>query len=133
MPSTTRLWSRRSIHKFLEYLPDLTYPSYLSIRKNQESVLLTTQVFCSFSDYVMRNAAVSSSSITKSHLVISWPARKLVPSLDFWRCVSLVWVASSSLLKLNKSSYKSMMTYISSCDKWTLYNVGIKIYFIWDI
>jgi len=51
--------------------------------------LLTTQVFVHSLDYVMRNAAVSSSSITKSHLVISWPARKSVPFLDFLRCVDL--------------------------------------------
>ena len=36
--------------------------------------LLTTQVFIHSLDYVMRNATVSSSSITKFHLVISWPA-----------------------------------------------------------
>src|SRR6266540_26354 len=51
--------------------------------------LLTTQVFYSFLDYVMRNTTVLSSSITKSHLVISWPARKSVLSLDFLRCISL--------------------------------------------
>src|SRR6266498_1713490 len=51
--------------------------------------LLTTQVFHKFLDYVTRNAAVLSSSITKSHLIISWPARKSVPSLDFLRCISL--------------------------------------------
>src|SRR6266542_239411 len=68
--------------------------------------LLTTQVFIRSLDYVTRNAAVSSSSITKSHLVISWPAQKSVPSLGFLRCVSLGRVAPSSLLKLNKSSYK---------------------------
>jgi len=79
--------------------------------------LLTTQVFHSFSSCVTRNAVVSSSSITKSHLVISWPARKSVLFLGFLRCVSLGWVASSSLLKLNKSSYKSMMTLIRSRDK----------------
>src|SRR6266540_5532685 len=49
--------------------------------------LLTTQVFVRFLNYVTKNTAVSSSSITKSHLVISWPARKLVPSLSFLRCV----------------------------------------------
>src|SRR6266498_2054477 len=51
--------------------------------------LLTTQVFVRSLDYVTRNAAVSSSSITKSHLVISWPAQKLVPSLDSLRCINL--------------------------------------------
>src|SRR6266542_770829 len=51
--------------------------------------LLTTQVFVRSLDYVMKNAAVSSSSITKSNLVISWPTRKSVPSLGFLRCVSL--------------------------------------------
>src|SRR6266540_3844293 len=51
--------------------------------------LLTTQVFVRSLDYVTRNAAVSSFSITKSYLVISWPARKSVPSLGFLRCVSL--------------------------------------------
>src|SRR6266498_3206398 len=50
--------------------------------------LLTTQIFVRFLDYVTRNAAVSSSSITKSNLVIYWPARKSVPSLGFLRCVS---------------------------------------------
>ena len=94
-------------------------------------ILLTTQIFVRFLDYVMRNAAVSSSSITKSHLIISWPAWKSILSLGFLRCVSLGWVAPSSLLKLNKSSYKSMMTLIRSCNKWTLYYFGIKICFIW--
>ena len=93
--------------------------------------LLTTQVFVHSLDYVMRNAAVSSSLITKSYLVISWPAQKSIPSLGFLRYVGLGWVAPVSLLKLNKSSYKSMRTLIRSHDKWTLYNVGIKIYFIW--
>src|SRR6266545_2826121 len=51
--------------------------------------LLTTQGFIRSLDYVTRNAAVSSSSITKFHLVISWPARKSVPSLGFLRYVSL--------------------------------------------
>ncbi len=82
--------------------------------------LLTTQIFIHSLDYVTRNAAVSSSSITKSYLVISWPARKSIPSLSFLRCISLGWVASCSLLKLNKSSYKSIRTFIKSRDKWTL-------------
>src|SRR6266545_512017 len=51
--------------------------------------LLTTQIFYSFLDYVMRNAAVSSSLITKSHLVISWPTQKSILSLGFLRCVGL--------------------------------------------
>src|SRR6266542_3578753 len=51
--------------------------------------LLTTQVFRTFLDYVTRNAAVSSSSITKSHLVISWLTQKSVPSLNFLRYVGL--------------------------------------------
>jgi len=55
--------------------------------------LLTTQIFVCFLDYVTRNAAVSSSSITKSHLIISWLAQKSVLSLSFLRCVSLEWVA----------------------------------------
>ncbi len=57
------------------------------------STMLTTQDFRSSLGYVTRNATVSSSSITKSNLVISWPARKSVPSLDFLRCVGLRWVA----------------------------------------
>src|SRR6266498_1139181 len=51
--------------------------------------LLTTRFFLRSLDYITRNAAVSSSSITKSHLVISWPARKSAPSLGFLRCVGL--------------------------------------------
>src|SRR6266498_2082043 len=51
--------------------------------------LLTTQVFVCFLDSVTRNITVSSSSITKSYLVIFWPAQKSVPSLGFLRCVSL--------------------------------------------
>src|SRR6266498_1223077 len=51
--------------------------------------LLTTQAFVRFLDYITRNATVSSFSITKSHLGISWPARKSVPSLGFLRCVGL--------------------------------------------
>src|SRR6266498_3966897 len=51
--------------------------------------LLTIQVFIRSLDYVTRNAAVSSFSITKSYLVISWPARKSVLSLGFLRCISL--------------------------------------------
>src|SRR6266540_4323473 len=77
-----------------------------AIYLNSQSMhhLLTTQVTIRSLDYVTRNAAVSSSSITKSYLIISWPARKLVLSLGFLRCVSLGRVAPSSLLKLNKSS-----------------------------
>src|SRR6266542_4977006 len=51
--------------------------------------LLITQVFRTFLGYVTRNAAISSFSIIKSHLVISWPTRKSVPSLDFLGCISL--------------------------------------------
>src|SRR6266508_533545 len=51
--------------------------------------LLTTQVFVRSLGYVTRNTAVSSFSITKSDLVISWPARKSILSLGFLRCVSL--------------------------------------------
>src|SRR6266498_2025141 len=51
--------------------------------------LLTTQGFVRSLDYVTRNTAVSSFSITKSNLVISWPVQKSVPFLDFLRCVSL--------------------------------------------
>src|SRR6266540_997539 len=51
--------------------------------------LLTTQICIRSLGYVTRNAAVSSSSITKSHFVISWPAQKSVLSLGFLRCVSL--------------------------------------------
>src|SRR6266498_519694 len=62
--------------------------------------LLTTQIFRSSLDYVTRNATVLSSSITKSHLVIFWPAQKSVPFLGFLRYVSLRRVTSCSLLKL---------------------------------
>src|SRR6266542_3532737 len=51
--------------------------------------LLTTQGFVRSLVYVTRNAAVLSFSITKFHLVISWPTRKSVPSLGFLRCVGL--------------------------------------------
>src|SRR6266542_4925171 len=51
--------------------------------------LLTTQDFVRSLDYIMRNAAVSSFSITKSYLVISWLIRKSVPFLNCLRCVSL--------------------------------------------
>ena len=115
----------------------LCYPKYLCdsfdtviyLTSRSMHHLLTTQDFVRFLDYVTRNTAVSSFSITKSNLVISWPARKSVPSLGFLRYVSLGWVAPGSLLKLNKSSYKSMMTFIRSRDKWTLYYFGIKMYF----
>ena len=92
--------------------------------------MLTTQVFVRSLDYITRNTAVSSSSIIKSHLAISWPTRKSVPSLGFLICVDLGWIAPNSLLKLNKSSYKSIMTPIKSRDKWTLYYLGINIIYL---
>src|SRR6266498_2572264 len=74
------------------YYPRCSYSSfdaaiYLTSRSMHH--LLTTQVFVCFLVYVTRNAAVSSSSITKSLLVMSWPAQKSVPSLGFLRCVDL--------------------------------------------
>ncbi|SRR6266540_3790738 len=62
-----------------------------AIYLNSQSMhhLLITQVFRTFLGYVTRNIAVSSFSITKSHLVISWLDRKSVPFLGFLRCVSL--------------------------------------------
>src|SRR6266498_5271762 len=74
------------------YYPRYSYSSFdAAIYLTSQSMhhLLTTQVFRSFLSYVTRNATVSSSSITKSHLVISWPARKSIPSLGFLKCVSL--------------------------------------------
>ncbi len=121
----------RKINKWKIMLADSILADFMSGLDPNISMLLTTQVFHTFLDYVTRNTAVSSSLITKFHLVISWPAQKSVLSLDFLRCISLGWVASCSLLKLNKSSYKSMMTLIKLRDKCTLYNIGIKIYFIW--
>src|SRR6266540_2145006 len=74
------------------YYPKCSYGSFdAAIYLNSQSMhhLLTTHVFVWSLDFVTRNATVSSSSITKSNLVISWPAQKSVPSLDFLRCVSL--------------------------------------------
>src|SRR6266498_4077288 len=74
------------------YYPRCSYSSfdaaiYLTFRSMHH--LLTTPVFRSSLSYVMRHAAVSSSLIPKSYLVISWPAQKSIPSLGFLRCVSL--------------------------------------------
>ncbi len=74
------------------YYPRYSYGSfdaaiYLTSRSMHH--LLTTQGFIRSLDYITRNATVSSSLITKSHLVISWSAQKSVLSLGFLRCVGL--------------------------------------------
>src|SRR6266542_2874796 len=74
------------------YYPRCSYDSFdavIYLISRSMHHLLTTQSFVRSLDYVTRNAAVLSSLITKFYLVISWPARKSVLSLDFLKCMGL--------------------------------------------